>query len=265
MFNQGQKSCNILKDAVFYLQAVRPVLPNNQGSLGFRNRLSLHSSKVPLGAIFEVQSGAVDVTALQQSLPLGWPLVLYEALAAVVLAILILNYQQRPRGWSNLDLVQARSHNTPLPSELLADLRYCFQVGESPVAGQGLFATVDITKGQVLGAYPGVPRSAESMLQKASAFPNCKRYVFQTDLQVWLDPTDSAGLLVNKPNGSVLHWKWDASMASVNEPPTGHAVNVEIVDGVNDLDLIFKATRDIPAGSEIFLDYGKTYDRSSYK
>lgn len=157
------------------------------------------------------------------------------------------------------------------------------------MAGRGLFASVDITKGQVqllaamrkgpcifsahhaggvfqvLGAYPGVPRSADSMLQKASAAPNCKRYVFQTDSQIWLDPTDSAGLLVNKPSGSVLQWKWDATMAYVNEPPIGHAVNVEIVDGVDNLDLIFKATHDIPAGSEIFLDYGKTYDRSLYK
>lgn len=138
-------------------------------------------------------------------------------------------------------------------------------MAESTVAGQGLFATVYITKGQVLGAYPGVPRSAETMLQKASAAPNCKRYVFQTDSQVWLDPTDSAGLLVNKPNGSSLLWKWDATMAYVNEPPSGHAVNVEIVDGVSHLDLIFKATCDIPAGSEFFLDYGKTYDRSSYR
>ena len=133
------------------------------------------------------------------------------------------------------------------------------------MAGLGLFATVTISKGQVLGTYPGVPRSAERMLQKASAVPNCKRYVFQTDSQAWLDPTDSAGLLVKKPGGSVLHWKWDATMAYVNEPPTGRAVNVEIVDGVNDFDLIFRATCDIPAGSEIFLDYGKTYDRSSYK
>ena len=151
---------------------------------------------------------------------------------------------------------ELRNHLSVLPH---------FQVGESPVAGQGLFASVDITKGQILGAYPGVPRSADSMLQKASTAPNCKRYVFQTDSQIWLDPTDSAGLLVTKPNGSGIHWKWDATMAYVNEPPIGHAVNVEIVDGRDNLDLLFKATRDISAGSEFFLDYGKTYDRSLYK
>ena len=256
-----------MNDVVFYPQAVIPFLPHHQGRLGFKNRLTSHSSNANLGAIYKLQSGCADVTVLQQSLPLVLPLVLYEALTAVLLAIVIINYQQRPRGWSNHGLVQVGSHSTPLPSEVIADVSVLlhFQVGESPVAGQGLFATVDITKGQVLGAYPGVPRSAESMLQKASAVPNCKRYVFQTDSQVWLDPTDAAGLLMTKPNGSVLRWKWDASMAYVNEPPTGHAVNVEIVDGVNNLDLIFKATRDITAGSEVFLDYGKTYDRSSYK
>lgn len=226
----------------------------------------MHLTRVRLGN-WHVRSGTVTLAALQQSLPLGLPLILYEALTAVLLAILILNYQQRPRGWSNNSLVQARPHRMLLAPEFMNDLTVLlqFQVGESPVAGQGLFASVDITKGQVLGTYPGVPRSADSMLQKASAAPNCKRYVFQTDSQLWLDPTDSAGLLVDKPNGSVIRWKWDATMAYVNEPPIGHAVNVEIVDGVDNLDLIFKATRDIPAGNEIFLDYGKTYDRSLYK
>ena len=117
MFDQVHCECDSVSDAVFYLQAVIPVLPRNQGSLGFRNRLSLLPSKVRLGAICEAQSGLVNVTALQQSLPLGLPLVSYEALAAGVLAILILNYQQRPRGWSNHDLVQARYHSMALLSE----------------------------------------------------------------------------------------------------------------------------------------------------
>lgn len=138
------------------------------------------------------------------------------------------------------------------------------QVGQSPVAGQGVFASVDLCEGQVLGAYPGVPRSPSSMLHKASVAPNCKRYVFQTESNVWLDPTNSAGLLVNNPNSSIFSWSSDASMAYVNEPPRGYAVNVTIVDGINNLDLVFRATCDIPAGSELFLDYGKTYDRSSY-
>ncbi|KAL3138036.1 hypothetical protein ABBQ38_005269 [Trebouxia sp. C0009 RCD-2024] len=208
--------------------------------LGSKQPLNLHPSKVRPGASLKVQSGTAIFAVLRQDLPL----ILYEALVAAILATFILYYQQRPRGWSARDLIQ---------------------VGESPVAGQGLFATVSISKGQVLGAYPGVPRSADSMLQKASVAPNCKRYVFQTDSHVWLDPTDSAGLLIHSPNSSILSWKWDASMADVNEPPAGRAVNVEIVDGVSNLDLIFRATCDIPAGSELFLDYGKTYDRSSYK
>lgn len=66
-------------------------------------------AKVLLGADFQVQSGTVSLAALQQSPPLGLPLILYEALTAVLLAILILNYQQRPRGWSNESLVQARA------------------------------------------------------------------------------------------------------------------------------------------------------------
>ena len=117
----------------------------------------------------------------------------------------------------------------------------------------------------MLGAYPGVPRSADSMLHKASLAPNCKRYVFQTDSCMWLDPTDTAGLLVDNPGFPVLSWGCDARMAYINEPPQGRAVNVEIVDGADSLDLVFKASQHISAGSELFLDYGRTYDRSSYK
>ncbi|KAL3150383.1 hypothetical protein ABBQ32_000222 [Trebouxia sp. C0010 RCD-2024] len=163
-------------------------LVSSRNVMGCKQPWNLHPSKVRPGANFLPQSGTAIVAVLGQDLPL----ILYEALVAAILAILILYYQQRPRGWSARDLVQTDSH-------------------------------------------------------------------------VWLDPTDSAGLLVNSPNSSILSWKWDATMAYVNEPPAGHAVNVEIVDGVSTLDLIFKATCDIPAGTELFLDYGRTYDRSSYK
>ena len=132
------------------------------------------------------------------------------------------------------------------------------------MAGQGVFARIDIVKGQVLGAYPGVVRSADSMLRKSLLAPNCKRYAFQTDLNMWLDPTDSEGLLRNNPSCSIFGLGSDASMAYVNEPPLDYAVNVEIVDGTGKFDLVFKATCGIPAGSELFLDYGRKYDRSAY-
>ncbi len=103
------------------------------------------------------------------------------------------------------------------------------------------------------------------MLRKASLAPNSRRYVFQSTSHVWLDPTDQAGLLSPKLGLSPLGPSCDVSMAYMNEPPVGCAVNVEIVDGADSLDLRFVTTCDIHAGTELFLDYGKSYDRSAYR
>lgn len=143
-------------------------------------------------------------------------------------------------------------------------LSHHLQVALSKVAGQGLFATRHIPKGTAIGAYPGVPRKAASMLHKAEVAPNSKRYVFQSSDNVWLDPTDKDGLLTSKLCPSFLGLRCDVSMAYMNEPPLSCGVNVEIVDGVDSLDLLFVSTCDISAGTELFLDYGRTYDRSSY-
>ena len=102
------------------------------------------------------------------------------------------------------------------------------------------------------------------MLHKAEVAPNSKRYVFQSSDNVWLDPTDKDGLLTSKLCPSFLGLRCDVSMAYMNEPPLSCGVNVEIVDGVDSLDLLFVSTCDISAGTELFLDYGRTYDRSSY-
>ena len=142
---------------------------------------------------------------------------------------------------------------------------YHLQVASSEVAGQGVFAVQWIPKGTTIGAYPGVPRQADSMLRKASLAPNSRRYVFQSTSHVWLDPTDQAGLLSPKLGLPLLGPSCDVSMAYMNEPPVGCAVNVEIVDGADSLDLRFVTTCDIHAGTELFLDYGKSYDRSAYR
>ena len=51
---------------------------------------------------------------------------------------------------------------------------------ESPVAGVGLFATADIVRGTVLGAYPGRPRTEQDMRRKAARAPRVAQYVFST-------------------------------------------------------------------------------------
>ena len=136
-------------------------------------------------------------------------------------------------------------------------------MAQSQIAGQGVFAVRHIPQGTIIGAYPGLPCTAERMLHKATLAPNCKRYVFQTTSNVWLDPTDSSGELTGQ--SPFPGWNFDVSMAYVNEPPVGHSVNVQIVDGEDDLDMRFQTTCDISAGNELFLDYGSLYDRSGYQ
>ena len=57
----------------------------------------------------------------------------------------------------------------------------------------------------------------------------------------------------------------DATLAYINEPRIDHpGCNVCVEDGNDPRDLRFAAAEDIPQGSELFVDYGLQYDRSSY-
>ena len=53
-------------------------------------------------------------------------------------------------------------------------------------------------------------------------------------------------------------------MAYVNEPTVGSSVNVEVTDGL-DGDMVFRAARSLHKDEELFIDYGRVYDRSTYK
>ena len=82
-----------------------------------------------------------------------------------------------------------------------------------------------------------------------------------------LDPTDASGALSPTPAPG-LPWPLpvDVSLAYINEPPMdagGTNVTVED-DPSDDSGLICVAARDIEAGEELFMDYGVTYDRSTY-
>lgn len=56
------------------------------------------------------------------------------------------------------------------------------------------------------------------------------------------------------------------TLSYANEPPRGAGgTNVFVEDGSEPTELLFVANRDIVAGEEIFIDYGVTYDRSSYR
>ena len=54
-------------------------------------------------------------------------------------------------------------------------------------------------------------------------------------------------------------------MAYVNEPTPGSSnVNLEIIDGL-DGDVMFRAVQELKKGEELYIDYGRLYDRSTYR
>ena len=52
-------------------------------------------------------------------------------------------------------------------------------------------------------------------------------------------------------------------LSLINEPPMGADVNVDTEE--TGLDMTFFLNRDVVAGEELYIDYGRNYDRSSYQ
>ena len=131
------------------------------------------------------------------------------------------------------------------------------------IMSRGVFAKADIPEGTVLGSYPGRRRSSSQVVQKAQYAPQTKQYVYNLGDAVHLDPTDQHGQPSDRPSPGLPWFSIDPSMAYVNEPARGSSVNVETADGL-DGDVVFRAVSDLRKGEELYIDYGSTYDRSSY-
>lgn len=154
------------------------------------------------------------------------------------------------------------------------------QVRESAVAGLGVFAVAPIPEGTVLGAFPGRPRSPAGMRAKVAQAPEAAAYCFSTGRtaaaaaaldgggwEVVLDPTDAAGAVSTWPGPGLPWLPVDPALARVNEPPPGArgGANVAVADDPRDrAGIVYVAARALVAGEELFVDYGRAYDRSSY-
>ena len=90
------------------------------------------------------------------------------------------------------------------------------------------------------------------------------QYVFHLRDALYLDPTDNTGHPSKYPAPGLPWLGIDPSMAYVNEPTVGSSVNVEVTDGM-DGDMVFRAARSLQKDEELFIDYGRVYDRSTYK
>ena len=149
-----------------------------------------------------------------------------------------------------------------------------------PGAGLGLYTTEPIPEGTALGTYPGVVREANAYLKKCGEYPQCGSYAWRfTDNAYYVDPTDAAGnigMLSFGGSAAVPGSMWihenllgglaaPTLLARINEPPIGGpGCNVLSREDLDSRTVTFYASVPIPANTELFMDYGLTYDRTAY-
>lgn len=173
---------------------------------------------------------------------------LIRCIAFPIVVYLSAIYANRPRGSARSDLLVVETSHVP-------------------GAGRGVFARQTIPAKTVLGEYPGRPRKDIEMAAKCMLAPMARQYCFLSST-VLLDPTDETGLPSTRPSPG-LWWPFevDVTLSLVNEPPKDASLgtNVCVEDDPKDPDgLLFVADREIMAGEELFIDYGRDYDRSGY-
>ena len=194
-------------------------------------------------------------------------------LAAALVAVIAVAAEYRPRGWCNHNIVEvgsayfiiwlntnAKMHHDSFVCSARDLMKTFVQAQPSSIHNLGVFAKDAISKGTILGAYPGFKRSKQEMEQKVRKWPAAKGYVYASDQGWYLDPTDSRGRAIVKK----LWGTSDTTLAFINEPLRGQDTNVSIADGSDSLDILFVANKDIDKAEELLVDYGILYDRSSY-
>jgi hypothetical protein len=174
-----------------------------------------------------------DVSTLQNALIL--------AAATVYFA-----YEKRPLGSVTTSLVQLRKSTIP-GAEL------------------GLFAKEIIPEGVVLGTFPGYVKDVGVALESKKDDDSraaARRYMWALSEDTVLDPTNEYGKLDLELSYLFGLVKVNTMIARINEPSPGKDCNVfarmkgPVVEVVTE--------RTIYAEEEIFIDYGRSYDRSDY-
>lgn len=133
------------------------------------------------------------------------------------------------------------NENTSIPIDFIKD--FPVRVGASSVNGRGIFATQDISEGQVIERCPMVPLGFRS---RYHSDPQIYRYVYAQPLCPCKECSNHGfilhmvlgyGMLYNHQDNPNTEWKFDYPNL--------------IADVV--------AIRDIKKDDEIFVDYGKKY------
>lgn len=172
-------------------------------------------------------------------------------------------------------------YDRPRGSLQIDEKAFILQQSQVENAGLGLYVTQPLSKGTILGSYPGVVRPASKFLQKYEAIPQTAVYTWRfTDNQSCIDPTTKDGLLLDVCYGGTDDYPLSyfihailfrfmavpTYLARINEPPIGgNGCNVMVTEDLEKRQVIFELSRDVYAGEELFMDYGLTYDRSTYQ
>ena len=140
------------------------------------------------------------------------------------------------------------------PSDAGTEVRYPFG---------GLFTTRPLRKGDFIGFYNG---KIHDLPRNGGAYRGKDRYVFSAS-NAYVKPT--------RVRGKIEFARTPLALA--NEPAAGRAANVCAVERSVAKDVVpqlkpsrritavvFYACTDVPAGAELFVHYGKGYDRSAY-
>ena len=195
--------------------------------------------------------------------------ILTQASSCAITYISLIAYYDRPRGQLSIDV--------PKTLEVKSS--------QIPGAGLGLYAKIPLPSGTILGTYPGVVRPMGKYMKKYDKLPHTGTYAWRlTDNMDMIDPTDRNGYLTDYCRGGsddfplsyLLHegilsslfsfWSVPTLLTRINEPPIGGGgCNVRTEENLKTREVVFLLSRDVVPGEELFMDYGLTYDRSSYQ
>lgn len=191
---------------------------------------------------------------------------LIASASATLTYLSLITYFDRPRG----------SLTIPDPQSTLL-----IQQSRVPNAGLGLFAAQPLSKGTILGTYPGVIRPINTFYDvKCRQYPQAIGYSWRfTDSKYIIDPTDNKGEIQNVCYGGssevplsniifptlLSFWNVNTALCRINEPPIGAGgCNVSAKENLDKREVTFELIQDVVAGQELYLDYGLDYDRSRY-
>ncbi|KAG0267108.1 hypothetical protein BGZ95_002929 [Linnemannia exigua] len=125
-------------------------------------------------------------------------------------------------------------------------------VSTIPNSGNGLFAKIDLPASTPLGFYFGVPMTENEFDSLKDGVGVASHYSIMYRRTV-LDATDEKGMPYSDPNGRLY-----CPFHFMNEDPSG---NISFITGSVVNQVICTTNRDVKAGEELFVFYGKEVDR----